>query len=60
MPHGSYNVTYGAPEATLGLPATVTPSLDRGTLCVLSPAGSVRVLRRVARSAHDACVAEIG
>ena len=45
---GSYNVQQG--EGRI-----LTPSLDRGTLCVLDTAG--RLLRRVpvARSSHDAC-----
>jgi hypothetical protein len=60
VPHGSYNVTYGSPGSTFGRPAAATPSLDRGTLCVLSPAGAVRLVRRVARSAHDACITETG
>jgi hypothetical protein len=60
LPHGSYNVTYGSPGATFGRPAAATPSLDRGTLCVLSPAGGVRFVRQVARSAHDACITETG
>jgi DNA-binding beta-propeller fold protein YncE len=58
VPHGSYNVTYESPRSALGRPAAATPSLDRGTLCVLSPAGAVRLVRRVARSAHDACITE--
>jgi hypothetical protein len=60
VPHGSYNVTYGAPGMTFGRPAAATPSLDRGTLCVLSPAGAVRLVRAVARSAHDACITATG
>ena len=45
---GSYNVQQGERRI-------LTPSLDRGTLCVLDTAG--RLLRRVqvARSSHDAC-----
>jgi DNA-binding beta-propeller fold protein YncE len=45
---GSYNVQQG--EGRI-----ITPSLERGTLCVLDTAG--RLLRRVqvARSSHDAC-----
>lgn len=49
VPLGSYNVTFGWQRA-------VTPSLDRGTVTLLDPAGRVRATRRVARSAHDACV----
>jgi DNA-binding beta-propeller fold protein YncE len=60
VPHGSYNVTYGSPDVPQGGPAAVTPSLDQGTLCVLSPLASVRFIRHVARSAHDACVAVAG
>jgi hypothetical protein len=60
VPLGSYNVTYGSPEATFGHPAAATPSLDRGTLCVVSPVGGVRLVRQVARSAHDACITEAG
>jgi DNA-binding beta-propeller fold protein YncE len=48
VPQGSYNV-----QEAFG--TVVTPSLDRGTLSVLSRNG--RLLRRVAvaRSSHDAC-----
>jgi DNA-binding beta-propeller fold protein YncE len=48
IPVGSYNV-----QDAFGW--IVTPSLDRGTLCVLTRAG--RLVRRVqvARSSHDAC-----
>jgi hypothetical protein len=48
VPEGSYNV-----QEAFG--AVVTPSLDRGTLCVLGRNG--KLLRRVAvaRSSHDAC-----
>jgi len=60
VPAGSYNVTYGAADLTLGRPAAVTPSLDLGTVCVLAPNGSVRTIRRIARSAHDACIVEAG
>ena len=48
------------PSATFAKPVGVTPSLDRGTVCLLSPAGAVRHVRRVARSAHDACIVEAG
>jgi DNA-binding beta-propeller fold protein YncE len=54
IPSGSYNVTFADPSGRR--PTAVSPSLDRGTLCVLSPAGHVRLVRRVARSAHDACL----
>lgn len=60
IPLGSYNVTHGAPVVPGGRAATVTPSLDQGTLCVLTPAGGVRFVRSVARSAHDACIVEAG
>ena len=43
-----------------GRAATVTPSLDRGTLCVLTPAGASGSCAAVARSAHDACIVEAG
>jgi DNA-binding beta-propeller fold protein YncE len=54
IPPGSYNVSYG--DTPLGRSAAASPSLDRGTVCVLSPAGRVRLVRHVARSAHDACL----
>jgi len=60
VPRGSYNITFGGPEATFGRPVAVTPSLDLGTVCLLSPGGSVRIVKKVARSAHDACVVEAG
>ncbi len=60
VPDGSYNVTYGAAELTFGRPVAVTPSLDLGTVCVLAPNGSVRRIRKIARSAHDACIVEAG
>jgi DNA-binding beta-propeller fold protein YncE len=60
VPTGSYNISFGEPEATFGKPVGVTPSLDRGTVCVLAPGGTVRHIRHVARSAHDACVVEAG
>ena len=37
--------------------SVVTPSLDRGTLCVVSERGAVVERVRVARSSHDACFA---
>ena len=58
VPRGSYNVSYGSPDVPGGQPVTVTPSLDTGTLCVLWPRGGVRSVRRVARSAHDACLVQ--
>jgi len=49
VPVGSYNVQQG-----LGVVAT--PSLDRGTLCVVDRAGRLERELRVARSSHDACL----
>jgi hypothetical protein len=49
VPLGSYNVSYGRGGA-------VTPSLSRGTVSVLDERGRVRVVRTVARAAHDACI----
>jgi hypothetical protein len=46
---GSYNVQHGADRV-------VTPSLDDGMVTLLSPAGEVLFLRRVAAAAHDACL----
>jgi hypothetical protein len=60
LPHGSYNVTIGVFLPTFGRPAVVTPSLNEGTVTVLSPGGDVRFVRRVTRSAHDACIAVAG
>lgn len=57
VPHGSYNVTFGSYLETFGNPAVVTPSLNEGTVAVLSPAGALRFVRKVTRSAHDACIA---
>jgi DNA-binding beta-propeller fold protein YncE len=57
VPHGSYNVTGGT---TRGRTSVATPSLNEGTVSVLAPGGDVRFIRRVTRSAHDACVAEAG
>ena len=59
VPRGSYNIVFGGPEAPIG-PVAATPSLDLGTVCLLSPGGSVRLVKKVARSAHDACVVEAG
>jgi hypothetical protein len=47
---GSYNVTFGWGRV-------VTPSLGRGTVTLLDRNGRVRATRRVARAAHDACIA---
>ncbi len=60
VPHGSYNVTFGSFLPTFGSPVVVTPSLNEGTVAVLSPEGDVRFVRRVTRSAHDACIAVAG
>ena len=60
VPVGSYNVSLSDPALTFGRRVGVTPSLDRGTVCLFNPAGEVRLVRRVARSAHDACVVEAG
>lgn len=60
VPHGSYNVTIGVFLPTFGRPTVVTPSLNEGTVAVLSPAGDLRFVRRVTRSAHDACIAVAG
>ena len=50
VPVGSYNVQYAAGRV-------LTPSLVRGTLCVLDASGRVREQTRVAASSHDACLA---
>jgi DNA-binding beta-propeller fold protein YncE len=47
VPVGSYNVQEG-----LGL--VVTPSLERGTLCILDPRGALLHRTQVAPSSHDA------
>ena len=46
---GSYNVTFGWGRV-------VTPSLGDGTVSLLDRNGNVRVARRVAQAAHDACI----
>jgi DNA-binding beta-propeller fold protein YncE len=48
VPLGSYNVQQG-------FGVVMTPSLERGTLCVLRRSGSLEHELRVARSSHDAC-----
>ena len=48
VPAGSYNVSRGGGHV-------FTPSLERGTLCVLDRNGAVRRTVKVAQSAHDAC-----
>jgi len=47
VPVGSYNVQQG-----FGL--VLTPSLDRGTLCILDRSGRLRHRVQVAPSSHDA------
>jgi DNA-binding beta-propeller fold protein YncE len=48
VPVGSYNISRGAGHV-------FTPSLERGTLCLLDRNGTVRRTVSVAQSAHDAC-----
>jgi hypothetical protein len=48
VPVGSYNVQEGWNEV-------LTPSLERGTLCVLDRAGRLLHRVQVAASSHDAC-----
>ena len=48
VPVGSYNVQRGPGRV-------LTPSLARGTLCVLDEAGDVMRRVKVASSSHDAC-----
>jgi DNA-binding beta-propeller fold protein YncE len=48
IPLGSYNVQQG-------WGVLLTPSLSRGTLCVLDAQGRVRNALRAAASSHDAC-----
>ena len=50
LPCGSYNVQQG-------WGVVLTPSLDEGTLCVLSERGALVRRLEVARSSHDACFA---
>jgi DNA-binding beta-propeller fold protein YncE len=50
IPIGSYNVQHGWSRV-------LTPSLSRGTLAVLSAAGSLLATVQVADSCHDACFA---
>jgi hypothetical protein len=49
VPAGSYNVTQGARRV-------LTPSLERGTLCILDRSGRVLASPVLARAAHDACL----
>ena len=53
IPTGSYNVQAYAVRSGIGV--VLTPSLSRGTLCVVNRAGRVQRHVRVARSSHDAC-----
>lgn len=48
VPAGSYKVQQGD-----GI--VLTPSLDRGTLCIVDRAGRLLAETKVARSSHDAC-----
>ena len=50
IPVGSYNVQRGSGRV-------LTPSLEKGTLCVLDEAGDVMRRVPVASSSHDACFA---
>lgn len=59
VPNGSYNIVFGGSTSPIG-PVAATPSLDLGTVCLLSPDESVRTVKKVARSAHDACLVEAG
>ncbi len=52
MPLGSFNV-----QAAGGV--VLTPSLTRGTLCVLDRRGRVSLRERVAASSHDACLVRV-
>jgi hypothetical protein len=49
IPEGSYNVQQGTSGRVL------TPSLDRGTLCVMNAGGALVHEVHVASSSHDAC-----
>jgi DNA-binding beta-propeller fold protein YncE len=49
VPVGSYNVTFGAGRIC-------TPSLEAGTVVLADLRGVPRHRRRIARSAHDACI----
>jgi hypothetical protein len=50
VPRGSYNVSFGWSRL-------VTSSLGAGTVAGLDRNGRVRVVRTIARAAHDACIA---
>ena len=60
VPVGSYNVSLSDPDTTFGQRLGVTPSLGGGTVCLFAANGATRIMRRVARSAHDACIVEAG
>jgi hypothetical protein len=49
VPVGSYNV-----QQAHGW--VVTPSLGRGSLCILDAHGTLLRRKQIARSAHDACI----
>ena len=49
IPEGSYNVQYAHQRV-------VTPALGHGSLCILSPAGSLLHREQIANSSHDACI----
>jgi len=52
VPLGSYNV-----QAAGGV--VLTPSLTRGTLCVLDGGGHVSLREHIAESSHDACLVSV-
>jgi hypothetical protein len=60
VPVDSFNITFGSSGTTFGQPTAVTPSLTRGSVCLLNPSGSVRTVKQIARSAHDACIVAAG
>ena len=60
VPHGSYNVACATTDLTGGRAVVVTPSLERGTVAVLDTGGGVHLVRRITRSAHDACIVRAG
>jgi DNA-binding beta-propeller fold protein YncE len=49
VPAGSYNVTQGDNRV-------FTPSLERGTLCILDRSGRILASPVLAKAAHDACL----
>jgi hypothetical protein len=50
-------ITFGSYNVQSAAGSVLTPSLDRGTLCVVDADGRVRETAHVARSSHDACLA---